>query len=95
MVLNIVKMAKGGSSHASLDEMQSLCKKPRTKVQEEKKRGVECPGYQKIKAAMERDLPMLCLNHTAGCPPGQNATAMIPQTRSRRKGTGAPAANEH
>ena len=33
---------------------------------------------------------MLCRNQTSGCLPRQNGTAKNPQTRWRRKGTGAP-----
>jgi len=46
LALNMAKMAKGGFSRAAI-------KKPRAEVREEKKRGVEFPGRQKLKAAME------------------------------------------
>jgi hypothetical protein len=37
LALNMVKMAKGGFSHATIEERQQLFKKPRAKVREEKK----------------------------------------------------------
>jgi hypothetical protein len=37
LALNIAKMAKGGFSHAAVEETQYLIKKPRAKVREEKK----------------------------------------------------------
>ena len=83
LALNMAKMAKGGFSRAAI-------KKPRAEVREEKKRGVEFPGHQKVKAAMERHPAMVYKNHTAGCLPCQNGTAKNPQTRWRRKGTAAP-----
>jgi hypothetical protein len=53
LALNMVKMAKGGFSRATIQETQQLIKKPRAEVREEKKRGVEFPRHQKVKAAME------------------------------------------
>jgi hypothetical protein len=38
--LNMAKMAKGGLSHAAIEETQYLFKKPRTEVGEEKMRGI-------------------------------------------------------
>jgi len=85
--LNMAKMAKGGFSHATIVEMQQLLTKPRAKVREDNKRGVEFPGHQKVKAAIERHLAMVYKNQTDCCLPCQNGTAKNPQTRWRRKGT--------
>jgi len=49
----MAKMAKGGFSRAAIEETQQLIKKPRGEVREEKKRGVEFPRHNKIKAAIE------------------------------------------
>jgi hypothetical protein len=83
-------MAKGGFSHAAIEETQQLIKKPRAEVREEKMRGVEFPGHQKVKAAMERHPAMVHTNHTAGCLQCQNGTAKNLVTRWRRKVTAAP-----
>jgi len=53
LAMNMVKMAKGGFSHAAIEETQHLIKKPHPEVREEKKRGVEFPGHRKVKAAIE------------------------------------------
>ena len=90
LALNMAKMAKGGFSRASIEGTQFLIKKPPAEVREEKKQGVECPEYKYVKAAMERHPAMLWENQTDGCLPCQNGTAQNPQTRWRRKGTGAP-----
>jgi len=68
-------------------------KKPRAEVREEKKRCVEFPGYNKLKAAIARHPAMLRQNQTPGCLSCQNGTAKNLQTRWRRKGTGAPPPN--
>ena len=83
-------MAKEGFSHAAIEETKYLFKNPRAKVREEKKRGVEFPGHNKGKAAIQRHPAMLRRNQTSGCLPGQNGTGKNPQTHGRRKGTGAP-----
>ena len=93
LALNMAKMAKGGFSRAAVEETQYLIKKPRAEVREEKKRGVEFPGQNKVKAAIARHPAMLRRNQTHGCLPCQNGTAMNPQTRWRCKGTGAPPPN--
>jgi len=90
LALNMAKMAKGGFSRTTIEETQQLIKKPRAEVREEKKRGVEFPGHQKVKAAMERHPAMVYKNHPAGCLPCLNGTAKNPQTPWRRKGTAAP-----
>ena len=93
LALNMAKMAKGGFSRAAVEETQYLIKKPRAEVREEKKRGVEFPGHNKVKAAIARHPAMLRQNQMPGCLPCQNGTAKNPQTRWRRKGTGAPPPN--
>jgi hypothetical protein len=95
LALNLAKMAKGGFSHAAVQETQYLIKKPRAEVREEKKRGVVFPGHNKVKAAIARHPAMLRQNQTPRCHPCQNGTAKNPQTSWRRKGTGAPPPNRH
>jgi len=95
LALNVAKMAKECFSRAAIEEKHFLIKYPCAKFREEKKRGVEFPGYEKVKAAMERHPAMLRQNQTAGCLPCQNGTPKNPQTRWRRKGTGAPPPNRH
>jgi hypothetical protein len=93
LALNMAKIAKGGFSRAAVEETQYLFKKPRAEVREEKKRGVEFPGHNKVKAAITRHPAILRQNQMAGCLPCQNGTAKNPQTRWRRKVTGAPPPN--
>jgi len=95
LALNMAKMVKGGFLRAAIEETQYLIKKPRAEVQEEKKWGVEFPGHNKVKAAIERHPAMLRQNQTPGSLACPNGTANNPQTRWRRKGTGAPPANRH
>jgi len=90
LALKMAKMAKEGFSRAAIEEMKYLIKKPRPEVQEEKKRGVEFPGHNKVKAAIQRHPAMLRQNQMSGCLPCQNGTAMTLQTHWRCKGTGAP-----
>jgi hypothetical protein len=92
LALNMAKMAKSRFSRAAIEEMQQLIKKPRADVREEKNRGVEFPGHQKVKAAMERHPAMVYKNHTAGCLPCENVTAKNPQTCWRGNETAAPPA---
>jgi hypothetical protein len=82
LALNMAKMAKGGISRAAIEETQQLIKKPRAEVREEKKRGVEFPGHNKVKAAIERHPAMFRENHTDGCLPCQNGTAKNPETHA-------------
>src|SRR5882757_11045777 len=90
LALNMAKMAKEGVSRAAIEETKYLIKKPRAEVREEKKRGVEFHGHKQVKAAIQRHPAMLRHNQTPGCRPCPNGTAKNPQTRWRRKGTGAP-----
>jgi len=90
LALNMARMANGGCSRAAHEETQILIKKPGVEVREETKRGVDFPVHQDVKAAMKRQPAMLWENQTDGCLPCQNGTAQNPQTRCRRKGTGAP-----
>jgi hypothetical protein len=88
--LNMAKMAKEGFSRAAIEETKYLIKKPHAKVREEKKQGVEFPGHNKVKVAIQRHPAMLDQNQKSSCLPWQNGTAKAPQTRWRRKCTGAP-----
>jgi len=90
LALNIAKMAKGGFALAAIEETQFRIKKPRAEVREEKKRGVEFPGHKNVKGGMERQLAMRLEYQTDCCSPCQDGTAQNPETRWRRKGTGAP-----
>ena len=90
LALNMAKMAKEGFSRATIDETKYLITKPRAEVRDDKKRGVEVPGHNKVKAAIQRHPAMLRHNQTPGCLPCQNGTAKNPQTRWKRKGRGAP-----
>jgi len=90
LAFNMGKMAKKGFSRAAIKKTKYLIKKPHAEVREEKKRGVEFPGHNKVKAAIQRHPAMLRQNQMSGCLPCQNGTAKNPQTRWRRKGTGAP-----
>jgi len=92
LALNMAKMAKEGFSRTAIEKMKYLIKKPRAEVREEMQQGVEFPGHKKVKAAIQRHLAMLHHNPTYGCLLCQNGTAKNPQTRWRRKGTGAPPA---
>jgi len=62
LALNKAKMADGGFSRATIEEMQQLIKKPRAEVREEKKQGVEFPGHRQVKAAIERHAAMVYEN---------------------------------
>jgi hypothetical protein len=95
LLLNMANMAKEGFSRAAIEETKYLIKKPRAEVREEKKRSVEFPGHKQVKAAIQRHPAMLHHTQTPGCLPCQNGTAKNPQTRWRRKGTGAPPPARH
>jgi len=90
LALNMAKMAKEGFSRAAIEETKYRIKKPPAKVQEEKKQGVEFPGHNKVKAAIQRHPAMLRQNQTSGCLPCRNGTAKSPRTSWRRNGIGAP-----
>ena len=90
LAMKVAKMAKEGFSRATLEETPFMIKKPRSEVREEKKWCVECPWHKKVWAAIERHPAMLLQNQMAGCLAFQNGTAKNPQTRWRRKRTGAP-----
>ena len=82
-------MAKQGVLRSAIEETQLLLNKPRAVVREEKTRGVEFPGHEMVKAAIETHAAMLRENQTDGCLPCQNGTARNPPTHWARKGTGA------
>jgi len=90
LALNMAKMANDGFSRGAIEETKYLIKKPHSEVRQEKKREVEFPGHKRVKAAIQRHPAMLRHDQTSGCLPCPNGTAKNPQTRWRRKGTGAP-----
>jgi len=90
LALKMAKTAKGGFSRAAIEETQQLIKKPRAEVREEKKRGVQFPRHNKVKAAIKRHPAMVRKNQMDGCLSFQNGTTKKPQRRWRYKGTGAP-----
>ena len=90
LALNMAKMAKEGFSYTAIEETPQLMKKPSVEVQEEKKRGIVFPRYNKVEAAIERHSAMVRVNQTDGCLPCQNGIAKNPQTLWRHKGPGAP-----
>jgi len=90
LALNMAKMAKGRYWHTAIEETQFLIKKPQAEVREDKKRGVQFPGRENRKAAMERHPAILWENQTVGFLPCQNGAKWNPQTHWGRKGTGAP-----
>jgi len=53
LALNMAKMAKGAFLCAAMEKMQYLINQSHTKVREEKTRGVEFPGHEKVKAVTE------------------------------------------
>jgi len=90
LALNMAKMAKGGFPRPTIEGTQQLIKKPCAEVREEKKRGDEFHGHNKVKASIERHLATVRENQTDGSLPCQNGTAKNPQTCWTRKGKGAP-----
>jgi len=88
--LNMAKMAKEGLPCAAIEDTQQLIKKSFAKVREEKKQGSLFLRHNKVKTAIERHPAMVRETQMDGCLPCQNGTAKNPQTRWRRKGTGAP-----
>jgi len=90
LALNMAKMAKGGFSRATIEETEFLVKKPWAAVREEKEPGVAFRGHNDVNAVMERHPAMPQGHLTDGCLCFQNGSAQNPQTRCRRKGTGAP-----
>jgi len=93
LALNMAKMAKEGFLRAAIEETKYLIKKRRAEVREEMKRGVEFPGHNKLKAAIQRHPAMLRQNQTSGCLSCQNGIAKNPQTCWRREGTRTPPPN--
>ena len=92
LALNMAKMAKEGFSRAAIiEETKYLIKKPRAEVREEKKRGVEFPGRNKVKAAIQRHPAMLRQNQMSGCLPCQ----MAPQRICRHTGDGKEQVHLH
>jgi hypothetical protein len=73
----MAKMAKEGFSRAAIEERKYLIKKPHPEVREENTRGVEFPGHEKVKAAIQRHPAMLRQNQTSGCHPSEMALQRI------------------
>jgi hypothetical protein len=74
LALNIAEMPKGGFSHTAIEETEQLIKQALTEFREEMQRGVEFPGHNKVKAAMERHPAMVRENPTASCLRCHNGT---------------------
>jgi hypothetical protein len=85
LLLNMAKMATEGFSRTVIEETYHVIKKPRAEVLEEKKRGAEFPGHNKVKAAIQTQPAMLRQNQTSGYLDCQHRTAKNPQTRRIRK----------
>jgi hypothetical protein len=85
LAFNMAKMAIECFSNATIEETKYCIKQPCGEVREEKQRGVECPGHNKVKAAIPRHTAMLRQNQTSGGLPFQNGTAKNLQTCRRRK----------
>jgi hypothetical protein len=95
LALNMAQMVKRGFLQAAIEETKYLIKKPCAEVREEKNWGVEFPGHNTVKAAMDIRPAIFRQNHTAGCLPCHNGTRMNRETRWRHKGTGVPPPNQH
>jgi len=86
----MAKMAKGGFSRATMEEMQYLIKKPHAEVEEESNWGDEFLGRRKVKAAIGIHPAMVHDHNIDSCLPCKNGTAKRQQTRWRSIRTGAP-----
>jgi len=53
LALNLAKLAKQGFSRAAIEEQKYHLKKQSAKVREENKWGVEFPGHNTVKAAIQ------------------------------------------
>jgi len=69
LAMNMAKMAKGGFWQTAREETQQFIKTPCAEVREETNRGVEFPGHQIVKAAIERHPAMVYKEQTDGCLP--------------------------
>jgi len=92
LALNITIMAR---LCAAIEEIEQLIKKPQTKVQDEKTRGVQNPGYHNVQAAIDRCPAMLHEYQADGCHHRHHAIAVNQQTRWRHKEMGAPLLYQH
>jgi hypothetical protein len=86
----MANIPNAGFSRTSMEETQQQITQPRAEVWEEKKRGVDFPGHNMVKAAIEIHPAMVSENQTDGYLTCQNGTTKNPQTRWKSKGTGAP-----
>jgi len=59
LALNMAKMAKGGNSHAAMEEKQNSINNLHTEVQEGNQCGVEVPVHKQVKTAIEWHLAMV------------------------------------
>jgi hypothetical protein len=90
LALSMARMSKAGSVRATIEETQQLVNTPCADVQEAKMRGDVFPWHNKVKAAMESHLAIVCGNQTEGCLPCQNGTLQNPQICWRHKAMSAP-----
>ena len=89
LTLNMAKLAKGGCSHAAIEETKYLSKKALPEDQEEKICGIQFPGHKMVKPAIERHPAMLRPNPTPRYLPCQNCTTNNPQPCWRQQETSA------
>jgi len=89
----MAKNAKGGFFCAEMKETQCPIKKPHAELRETKMWGVQFPGHENKRAAIERDQAILHQNHTAKWIPSPNGTAKNRQTCRRCNRPGVPLPN--
>jgi hypothetical protein len=78
LALNMARIAKEGFSCAAIEKTQYLIKTPRAVVREVKKQGIQFPGHQKVKTAIQRHPTMRRQNNTSCCLPGEDGTTKNP-----------------
>jgi len=81
LALNMDKMAKEGFSHVAIEATKHLIKISHAEVREDKQCGVDFPGHNKVKAAIQRHPAMLRQNQKSCSLPCQNGTGKNLQTR--------------
>jgi len=91
LCLNMAKMAKGGFSHAAIEETQLLIKNPQADALDEMNHRAQFHGHNNVHGAMVRHSAMLHECQSDGCLPWHNGTALNLQTRWMLNGTGTPA----
>jgi len=80
LALIIAKVAKGGFSHAVIEETHYLIKKPHPNLGEVKMRGVEFPGDRYVKPVIDRHRAMVRENKMDYCLSCRNSTTQNRQT---------------